>query len=236
MTTTLDALLADAAMPTSSGSFDVAAGLRRLAADAAAGVPTPEVQEAGRAVQRLNIVCRWMVNTSDAAVHVDRLAQVTSDSDDAARGQQPTINATLDVHGAAVFACLLHLTGQPESAQFWWQLSAGAGSRIAAYCLHLHHLALGETAEARHWYHQAEQAITNADDDEDAEAATGADYLRILQAMTGYVRRNGSTASTPPSPGLEAEVHRLASREPSGLVNGPDQQLANRLADFTARR
>lgn len=85
MNTTLDVLLADAAMPTSSSSFDVAAGLRRLAADA--GVPTPEVQEAGPAVHRLNIVCRWMVNTSDAAVHVDRLAQVTSD--EPAHGRHP---------------------------------------------------------------------------------------------------------------------------------------------------
>ncbi|MFD6750935.1 hypothetical protein ACFWDC_38360, partial [Streptomyces anthocyanicus] len=61
--------------------------------------------------------------------------------------------AHLDVDGALVLAYLLHLTGHPESAQFWWQLAAGAGHREAAYCLHLHHLALGEAREAWHWLH-----------------------------------------------------------------------------------
>lgn len=76
-------------------------------------------------------MCRWAINASSAPGHIRRLADAPT------RGTE----GEFDEAGAAVFACLPFLTGHPESAQFWWQLSAGAGNRIAAYCLHLHHLA-----------------------------------------------------------------------------------------------
>lgn len=237
----LDALLADAVIPTSSRTFDVAAGLRRLAADAARGVPTSEVVRASHAKQRLNVVCRWVLNERGAAAHLDRLAKNTPEDwtsldkpiqilPDAERR---IFEDSFDIHGALVFACLLSLTNQPESAQFWWQLAAGAGNRIAAYCLHLHHLGLGESREAQHWYHQVLQVIRVMKGSTDG---TDTESLQILNAMTSYVRRNGSPAHTAPPGGLEAEVDRLASRAPSGLVNGPDQQLADRLHDFASRR
>lgn len=233
-TAALDALLADATIPTSSRAFDVGAGLRRLAADTTGGDPTSEVLRASQARQRLGVVCRWVLNSSEAAAHVDRLVQNTPpDSrsiDQDIRilpdAERRVFESAFDIHGATVFACLLNLTHQPESAQFWWQLAAGAGNRISAYCLHLHHLALGETPEANHWYHQVAQAIQDATDTD-----THAEYLEILNAMTRYVRRNGSATSTPPPGGLEIEIDRLASRDPTGIVNGPDQRLADRLHD-----
>lgn len=232
---TLDALLDDARIPTSSHTFDVAAGLRRLAAEAVTGAPTFEVIRAGQAVQRLSVVCRWVLNSPDAAVHVDRLVQ---DADEAGGAhtilpdaERRLFEKKLDIQGAVVFACLLSLTHQPESAQFWWQLAAGAGNRIAAYCLHLHHLGLGESREAQHWYHQVAQAIEDA-----VDAAPDRGYLEVLNAMTWYVRRNGSAASIPPHSGLEAAVDRLASRNPSGIVAAPDRRLADQLHDFTSRR
>ncbi len=61
-------------------------------------------------------------------------------------------------HGAdsaLLFGCLLHLDDE-EGAQFWFQYAAGAGSRTAARCLYLHHLARAEVKTARHWKRQAQ--------------------------------------------------------------------------------
>lgn len=235
----LDSLLADARIPTSSRTFDVAAGLRRLAADAVAGAPTSEVVRASHAARRLSIMCRWVLNTPDAAFHVDRLVQDPAEDRRATdtsirnlpQAERRAFEDKLDIQGAAVFACLLSLTDQPESAQFWWQLAAGAGNRVAAYCLHLHHLVLGETREAQHWYHQVTRAIEDA-----VDIASDDAFLEGLGTVAGYVGRNGSAASTPPTSGLEVEVDRLASRHPSGIVSRPDRQLADRLHDFASRR
>lgn len=56
-----------------------------------------------------------------------------------------------------LFAGLLHLAGKAEGAQFWFQYAAGAGSRAAARCLYLHHLARAEVATARHWHEQCRE-------------------------------------------------------------------------------
>ncbi|MEU9015648.1 hypothetical protein AB0D12_39435 [Streptomyces sp. NPDC048479] len=152
MTPTIEDLLADSLVPTSSpASVDVGAALRRLAADAAQAAPPPDMARAAQAGRHLAAVSRWILNGPGAAIHVDRLAdgpQATHVEED-----------QLDVEGAAVFACLLYLTGHPESAQFWWQLAAGVGHRAAAYCLHLHHIALGETREAQHRVHQVTNSV-----------------------------------------------------------------------------
>lgn len=223
MTLTIDDLLADAVVPTTPpASFDVGAALRRLAADAAQAAPAPDMARAAAAAQRLAVVSRWILNGPGAATHVDRLAE----------GPQatPVEEDQLDVEGAAVFACLLYLTGHPESAQFWWQLAAGAGHRAAAYCLHLHHLALGEMREAQHWRHQVTHSVIDADDVLDEE------FLAMLEVVARYVRQNGSTASAPTG-GLEMEVDRLAEHGNNAciIVRRPDRRLADRLHDFTRR-
>jgi hypothetical protein len=222
VTPTIDDLLADALVPTTPpASFDVGAALRRLAADAAQASPPPDMARAAQAGQRLAVVSRWILNGPGAATHVDRLAEGPKAT--------PVEEDQLDEEGAAVFACLLYLTGHPESAQFWWQLAAGAGHRAAAYCLHLHHLALGEMREAQHWRHQVTDCVIDAD-------APDEGFLAMLEVVARYVRHNGSTAS-PPTGGLEMEVDRLAEHGANAciIVRRPDRRLADRLHDFTRR-
>ncbi|MYZ33627.1 hypothetical protein [Streptomyces sp. MnatMP-M17] len=224
--TSISELLAHAAIPTSHRGFDVAGALRRIASEAARLSPPPHIERATQAGQRLSVVCRWVINEPNAAVHMDRLA-------DDARLTPPTTNpdGELDIEGALVFACLLHLTNHPESAQFWWQLAAGAGSRAAAYCLHLHHLKLGETEASQHWYHQLTHSMADS-------APPDAAFIEGLEAVARYVRTSGTGASAPTG-GLESEVDRLASRgtNPSGVIeHRPDRRLAQRLHEFTARR
>ncbi|MFF2165484.1 hypothetical protein ACFVWP_32970 [Streptomyces sp. NPDC058175] len=220
--TTIDDLLADAAIPVSDArNFDVGAALRRLAADAAALDPTPGVERAAEAGHRLSMVCRWILNEPDAAAHVDKIAEGPD--------QSPMTEDQMDVDGALVYACLLHLTGHPESAQFWWQLAAGASSRAAAYCLHLDHLRLGELREARHWYHQLTHSMADT-------APPDAAFLEGLEVFARYARTSGTGASAPTGR-LEKEVDRLASRgESSGIVSRPDEQLVAQLHEFTSRR
>ncbi|MFD9584874.1 hypothetical protein ACFWBM_09365 [Streptomyces sp. NPDC059980] len=57
---------------------------------------------------------------------------------------------------ALVLACVLQLADTDEGARFWWQYAAGAGQAAAAYCLYLHHLALGEKDTADWWHRQAD--------------------------------------------------------------------------------
>ncbi|MFJ4963396.1 hypothetical protein EES43_00300 [Streptomyces sp. ADI96-02] len=71
--------------------------------------------------------------------------------------------------GARVLGCILQLAESEENARFWWQYAAGAGDPASAYCLYLHHLALGEHGPARWWHEQSEllrsAPSTDASDD-----------------------------------------------------------------------
>ncbi|WP_308110612.1 hypothetical protein [Streptomyces sp. ET3-23] len=220
MIPTIDMLLAEAAVPVSpSTGFDVGAALRRLAADAAQAGPTPDMLRAARAGRRLGIVARWILNQPDAARHVDHLAQESPDV--------PAEEDSLDVEGTLVFACLLYLTGHPESAQFWWQLAAGAGHRAAGYCLYLHHLSLGEDREATHWRHQVTHSTTHTD------VSLDEDFIEGMELVARYVHAHGSEAAAPTKT-LEREVDRLADDGTGDciIVRRPDRQLAERLRDF----
>ncbi|MFC0602282.1 hypothetical protein [Streptomyces palmae] len=99
----------------------------------------------------------------------------------------------LEPPGARVLGCILHLADHPDSAQFWWQYAAGAGDPAAAYCLYLHHMSLGEDAQAHgwlNWWHEqacaAPAAITTVlHEDGGAEADHEmAVALRVLRALT----------------------------------------------------
>uniref|UniRef100_A0AAU3GR50 Uncharacterized protein n=1 Tax=Streptomyces sp. NBC_01401 TaxID=2903854 RepID=A0AAU3GR50_9ACTN len=214
-TTIDDALERARVTVTDPAEFDVGAALRRLAADAGRSAPATDTARAAQAGHRLTTVCRWMINAPGAAGHIDRLAV-------------PLPETTFDVEGAAVFACLLHLTGHPHSAQFWWQLSAGAGHRVSAYCLHLHHLSLGESREAAHWRYEVTDARSGTESIDDV-------LLRCLETVATYVRKNGSDASTPPTGLLEMEVDRLAGDGSNPILSRPDRRLADHLRDFTSR-
>jgi hypothetical protein len=223
VTATIDTLLADAQIPVSGQKgFDVSAALRRLATDASRRTPTAEITRAAQAGQRLSVVCRWVLNEPDAAAHLDKIAD--------GPGRGPLTEERMDVEGALVFASLLHLAGHPESAQFWWQLAAGAGSRAAAYCLHMHHLSLGESKRAQHWFHQLTHSMADT-------APPDAAFLEALEIFARYVRDHGSRAFAPTGR-LESEIDRLAARTPSSsvIVARPDRQLVARLEEFSASR
>ncbi|MEV5982878.1 hypothetical protein [Streptomyces sp. NPDC052114] len=215
---TLDEVLAGAAMPVRTPSkFDVGAALKKLAVDAGRATTTADTRRATQAQQRLTVIARWMLSAPLAAHHVDQLAKGDQDL--------PVDEDNLDVEGAAVFAALLYLTGQhPESAQFWWQLAAGAGHRPAAYCLHLHHTALGEQREAAHWLQQVIYHLGAELDDA---------YFQKIEALARYVfPRPDGTA--PLTGGLEMEIDRLADDSaPCVIVPRPDQRLAQVLREHT---
>ncbi|MET8629379.1 hypothetical protein ABZW30_37550 [Kitasatospora sp. NPDC004669] len=79
----------------------------------------------------------------------------------ASRGLDLLVNARrIQPEGAEVFGALLYATGKEEGAEFWWRFAAGSGSGTAAYCLHLHHLKLGETDDADYWRAWSEQLST----------------------------------------------------------------------------
>ncbi|MER6299075.1 hypothetical protein ABT247_05795 [Kitasatospora sp. NPDC001539] len=76
----------------------------------------------------------------------------------ASRGLDLLVDARrIQPEGAEVFGALLYATGNEEGAEFWWRFAAGSGSGTAAYCLHLHHLRLGETDDADYWRAWSEQ-------------------------------------------------------------------------------
>jgi hypothetical protein len=131
-------------------AFDVIAGLHRLARDAGYIPVTDTVPSVSRALRDLEEFVSWSLDQSGAAIHVERLA--------VAIGEPPYKLLTrdqdtqeVDLDGAHVFACMLYVAGHPESAQFWWRFTAGAGNSASAFCLHLLHHGRGETAEAEHW-------------------------------------------------------------------------------------
>ncbi|MFE9906523.1 hypothetical protein [Streptomyces achromogenes] len=106
---------------------------------------------------------------------------------------------------ALVLACVLQLTDTDDGARFWWQYAAGAGQPAAAYCLYLHHLALGETHAARWWHTQTNEVQLKStprrrtsvlwDDDvvpavlRDGDGASTTTLLRVLRRLASHVSR-----------------------------------------------
>ncbi|MCI3907775.1 hypothetical protein MQV71_41345 [Streptomyces spectabilis] len=199
--------------------FDVGAGLRRLAEDAGYVVPSTHTLSVPLARKQLSVVVRWVLNRPTAATHVEQLAQAIGE-DGPEDGRGPLQDLDIDIHGAQVFACMLHLADHPESAQFWWQLAAGAGHPGAAYCLHLHHIGRGEMAEAKLWRGELRQLLADL---EDSDA-----FVTGMGQFAAYVRGHCPPAES--RPGLNAEVERLAGRDDEPvLVCRPEREIADRL-------
>ncbi|MGW5779859.1 hypothetical protein [Streptomyces sp. NPDC003863] len=132
---------------------------------------------------------------------------------------------------AMVLACVLQLTDTDDGARFWWQYAAGAGHAAAAYCLYLHHLALGETHAARWWHKQTDDDTLGAKTirttvhrdnktvalfhDEEPSAAT---LLRLLRRL-----------GRPTPPPRSAVVAELMAYMPIAVAVGylrePDSEL-----------
>ncbi|KRV50612.1 hypothetical protein AQ490_16265 [Wenjunlia vitaminophila] len=208
---TIHDLLAGAAVPPSAASgFDVGAALRRLAVDAARARRNTASTPGSRAKVMLVVVSRWVLDEPLAGPRLARLAD-----------EEP-----LEAEGALVFACLLHLASHPESAQFWWQLAAGAGDRVAAYCLHLHHTARGEAREAQHWFDQVVRVLVDP-----REPVPQPPPLPEHQQFLSLFARYGMGAEP-----LGADVALLAGADTCVIARRPDRETAARLHDLVGRR
>jgi hypothetical protein len=107
---------------------------------------------------------------------------------------------------ALVLACVLQLTDSDEGARFWWQYAAGAGQAAAAYCLYLHHLALGERDTANWWFRQTDDvqpppeppACDDSDSWNPAEhritSASTTHFMRILRHLAKQTVRSRPAA------------------------------------------
>ncbi|MEU2226434.1 hypothetical protein [Streptomyces sp. NPDC018347] len=97
---------------------------------------------------------------------------------------------------ALVLACVLQLTDTGDGARFWWQYAAGAGQPAAAYCLYLHHLALGETHAARWWHTQTNEVQGHVRHEPTTRTPRRHTPLLWDEDVTPAVLRDGDGAST----------------------------------------
>ncbi|MFE0777834.1 hypothetical protein [Streptomyces sp. NPDC058861] len=222
---------ADAAAHESRRSFDVGAGLRRLAQDASymqlSCVRTPTRPSARH---RLGVMARVTVTQAGAASHVEELTALLGDGVDGDVARFEGWTKGVDIEGAQVFACMLYLAHHPESARFWWRFAAGAGNSGAAYCLYLDHLTLGDDRDARFWKRQVTslvRPIPGRGFELDPE-----EFLGALELFTGYSARH-HTSRAVPTGGMEADFGRLPERHTDdGLVCRPDARLADRIHEI----
>ncbi|GAA3001087.1 hypothetical protein [Kitasatospora sp. NPDC057738] len=138
-----------------------------------------------------------------AAFELGLVVALVLGAPDASRGLDLLVNARrIEPEGAEVFGALLYATGKEEGAEFWWRFAAGSGSGTAAYCLHLHHLMLGETDDADYWRAWSDQLAT-------VERPPGPRVLRMNRPLLpDDVRRD-----------ILSRVHRgLAPQLPPALV------------------
>ncbi|MBY8888429.1 hypothetical protein K7472_26825 [Streptomyces sp. PTM05] len=93
-----------------------------------------------------------LTENEQARFELGLLVALTLDAPEASRGLDLLVNdRCIHPEGAEVFAALLYATGRRDAAEFWWRFAAGSGCRTSAYCLHLHHLHLGEEGDADYW-------------------------------------------------------------------------------------
>jgi hypothetical protein len=131
-----------------------------------------------------------------------------------------------EIEGFRLFGCLLHLTGHPVSARFWWRLAAGADDRLSAFCVYLQHLQCGELREAEWWLQEASRPDTDADVTPPAPALPDMpDYFRAVPAMLGTC--DGRPA-VQPGAALAEEVDRL-------VVSTDPQDPADSIAGIAGR-
>lgn len=133
----------------------------------------------------------------------------------------------IEPEGALVFACLLHLTGRAEGAQFWWQFAAGAGNPTSAYCLYLLHMQHGELRDAEHWADQAAALESYPVDPSPEEGGDGAPHDGIRIRYDAEAAVGGGSGGTAPHGSLEAAVDRLEvdGDDEYGTIPKPDADL-----------
>ncbi|MFF4604742.1 hypothetical protein ACFY12_18675 [Streptomyces sp. NPDC001339] len=170
-----------------------------LPAHAGLGAPSAYPSARDEATHELQLACALVVNAAAAASSLERLVN----------------DHHIDPEGALVFACLLHIAGRGDAAQFWWHFGAGAGSRTAAYCLYLSHRRDGEYRDAAYWRRQAAHAP-----DEERPAAAAFDDKHLLPDAARHnllVQWHSGLAPTLPT-ALEKVINQL-------VVDGDDEDF-----------
>ncbi|MFJ2863492.1 hypothetical protein [Kitasatospora sp. NPDC087314] len=199
---------------------------------AAFHVPRPERAHAERiaALRQARLTAAPTHLSSEheqAAFELGLVVALVLGAPDASRGLDLLVNARrIQPEGAEVFAALLYATGREEGAEFWWRFAAGSGCGTAAYCLHLHHLKLGENDDADYWRAWSDQLAS-------AERPPGSRPLRMSRPLLpDDVRRDilsrvhhGLAPQLPPR--LVAVIDRLPRQgdeeevpSPWGLTSG----------------
>lgn len=141
---------------------------------------------------------------------------------------------------ALVLACVLQLTDTDEGARFWWQYAAGAG-RAAAYCLYLHHLALGERDIADWWHRQTDDVQPPPEPPawDDGSTWNPADhritststthFMRILRHLAKRTVRSRPTAVSNLMAYIPTAVTAGYLREPDTELPLPGNEFACRI-------
>ncbi|MFE7172586.1 hypothetical protein [Streptomyces sp. NPDC057616] len=144
---------------------------------------------------------------------------------------------------ALVLACVLQLTDTDDGARFWWQYAAGAGQAAAAYCLYLHHLALGEDDTAKWWHRQTDDVQPPPgppapEDDVSGDAWHPAEHritntststiLRILRHLAKYTARHRPAA-------VSALMGYVPTAVAAGYLRQPEIELPVPGPDFAKR-
>jgi hypothetical protein len=193
--------------------YDVAAARGRIARRVAAKLQEAAATGPVAAPERAAGAPRGSFH-AQAAHDLRVLSHLLLQDPQAARGLARLVNdSAIEPDGALVFACMLYLTGRRESAQFWWQFAAGAGSERAAYCLYLHHRQRGELKDAMHWFHQTDfdshltRLALGLDNTKDLR---GPDPYRLLDELIGKLhicRDNDYGAVLQPDPDIAKELN-----------------------------
>ncbi|MET9914976.1 hypothetical protein ABZZ74_51455 [Streptomyces sp. NPDC006476] len=157
---------------------------------------------------------------------------------------------------ALVLACVLQLTDTDDGARFWWQYAAGAGQAAAAYCLYLHHLALGEDDTADWWHRQTDDVQPQPDSTEpdpdpqsSAQAAVSRRWhpaehritststttiLRVLRHLAKYTARPRPAAVTALMSYVPTAVTAGYLRQPEIELPMPGPGFAKRISVLLA--
>lgn len=226
----IDDLLRDAAaLPHEYDDYDAVAARQAIAAGrdtppVAAG-DRPGAADRGRyrsahdqARHELDLACALVLGAAESATSLEKLVN----------DQQ-----RIDPEGALVFACLLHIAGHEEAADFWWHFAEGGGSRTAAYCLYLSRRRHGEFVDAEIWRTRASEPSPAAAD----APRTAPEYPEGRRLLPAHTRRSlllqwhrGHTPQLPAP--LKAAVNGLTvtSDDDYGDVPQPNPQLTSALS------
>ncbi|MFG3480120.1 hypothetical protein ACGF3K_33575 [Streptomyces sp. NPDC047980] len=148
---------------------------------------------------------------------------------------------------AMILACVLQLTDTDDGARFWWQYAAGAGQAAAAYCLYLHHLALGEKDTANWWHQQTDEVNPPSSPDQPSQQteseertwhpagkqvshASTSTMLRILRHLAKYTPRPQSAVVTELMDYIPTAVAAGYLRQPEMDLPVPGPDFAHRVS------